>query len=137
MGYLAELNPDQQAIVDSLLPRIKSLQPGQSLSITAATPSRMTTIRYVWYSYLHQVGLKQHFKLRLETPIKLTFLRRDNALPQIDEEDQFATRFVQDHMLEVEIEAEAQNLCDRHNLSTERRIAVLREWRRFQGLGDG
>lgn len=136
MGYLQELNPDQQAIVDSFWPRVKALRPGMELSITAQTPQRMTTIRYVWYSYLHQLGIKQHFKLRQDTPTKLTFIRKDTSLPQVDEQDSFAASFVQEHMLEVEIEAEAQNLCDKHNLSTEQRIAVLREWRRFQGIGE-
>jgi hypothetical protein len=135
MGYLAELNPDQQAIIDATLARVKALRPGQTLSITATTPQRMTTIRYVWYSYLNIVGLKELFRLRQETPVKLTFIRKDNEPPKVEGDHAEAEAFVQEHLIEADTEAEAINICERHNLSVEQQVAAICEWRRFQGIG--
>jgi len=66
MTYTKTFNPEKFAPIASILEQLQALVPGEKLTISLKTKSEQTNLRWLVYDWLHHMGLKKVFRLRIE-----------------------------------------------------------------------
>uniref|UniRef100_A0A6M3JXR0 Uncharacterized protein n=1 Tax=viral metagenome TaxID=1070528 RepID=A0A6M3JXR0_9ZZZZ len=66
MTYTKTFNPEKFAPIASVLEQLQALVPGEKLTISLKTKAEQTNLRWLVYDWLHHMGLKEVFRLRVE-----------------------------------------------------------------------
>ena len=75
MTYTKTFNPEKFAPIASILEQLQALVPGEKLTISLKTKAEQTNLRWLVYDWLHHMGLKEVFRLRVEG-LDLEIMRR-------------------------------------------------------------
>ena len=109
MAYGRQLSPAQEHRLAPILAQRERIQPGRTMTIED-TPENISLIRYDLYTYFHLTGVKAYYRITSENPTTIRILRRAGFNPKISVEEDEATRFVSDQLLD----------CDTEELALER-----------------
>jgi len=146
MTYAKSLKPEQLALLEPLLPNLTELQPG-GFCQAEVTKGSEVYIRYLLYSWLHQQGLKEVFRVRvLQGALFIQRLPRreiggmtvyrgeEKAEPRelslSSDSYQQVKELVVENLLECESENAARELLEGLGITNGLLDAVLLEWAR-------
>jgi len=66
MTYTKTFNPEKFAPIASVLEHLQTLEPGEKLVISLSSSVELANLRWLVYDWLHHMGLKEAFRLKVE-----------------------------------------------------------------------